>query len=75
MRIYHKSWQSDRPLKTTSRRVKWYQGDGDIRLEFMDPLRKVNHITTDRDEATRLYESFISGDLDTADILDLQESS
>lgn len=62
MRSYHKGWQSDRPLKRDSRRVKWYQGGGSIRLEFEDGLGRSNRFYTDRELATQHYEAFIAGE-------------
>jgi len=65
MRARHKSWQSDRPLKKSSRRVVWFQGKGSIRLEFLDGERRINWFYTDEANATRDYEAFIAGDLTT----------
>jgi len=60
-RSYHKSWQDRRP--GWRRRVKWYQGQGDIRLNFvdMDEGRERNCFYVDREEATSAYERFIAG--------------
>lgn len=65
-RAYHKSWQSDRPLKRMSRRVRWYEGRAgetlSIRLNFEDGYGSSNRFYSDRDAATRDYESFIAGE-------------
>jgi hypothetical protein len=76
MRAYHKSWQSDRPLKPDSRRVKWYRpGDPDetIRLEFMDEFGKVNCYYATEAEATASYEAFIAGEVSVIVLLDEKE--
>jgi hypothetical protein len=75
MRAYHKGWQSDRPMKRTTRRVKWYQnstGDGpdlSIRLKFDDQYGEVSDYFTDRAEATARYEAFIAGEFSTWDLM------
>lgn len=72
-RGYHKSWQSDRPLKRYSRIAKWYQGrDGDlisIRIKFDDGYRSVNKFYSDAESATRDYEAFIAGTVTVKDLL------
>ena len=73
MRSYHKGWQSDRPLKPTSRRVNWYepgQSDETIRLEFMDEYGKVNQFYDTFAKATYAFEGFIAGRFTTLDIRD-----
>ena len=60
-RTYHKGWQSDRPLQRDSRRVKWYQGQYDIRLMFEDQYGRTNRYYTDPEKAQKDYEAFISG--------------
>lgn len=65
-RSYHKGWQSDRPLKRWSRRVRWFEGRyGDmlsIRLNFSDGYGESNRFYDDREAATRDYEGFIAGE-------------
>lgn len=63
MRSYRKGWQSDRPLKRYSRRAKWYEGDGSIRLSLSDGYYDMNHFFTDREEADAMYEAFIRGEI------------
>jgi hypothetical protein len=73
MRAYHKGWQSDRPLKRTSRRVKWYEGEVagklSIRLEFLDEDLKMNEFYYDREKATADFEAFVAGTLTCAEVL------
>lgn len=65
-RSYHKGWQSDRPLKRMSRRVRWYQGligeTVSIRLNFEDGYGSSNRFYNDLGSATRDYEGFIAGE-------------
>lgn len=66
-RAYHKGWQSDRPLKRHSRRVKWFEGGGSIRLMFEDGLGRSNRFYTDKAKATADYEAFIAGEFGALD--------
>jgi hypothetical protein len=72
-RAYHKGWQSERPLTETSRKVKFYLGKTSVRLLFQDEHRRASFITTDFDLAEKLYEDFIAGRIDTADVMDMKE--
>jgi hypothetical protein len=78
-RSYHKGWQSDRPLKRDSRRVKWYQGMiGDmlsIRLNFSDEIGAVNLFYSDKDLAQNDYERFIRGEVEVIDLMDAKDSA
>lgn len=62
-RAYHKGWQSDRPLKPTSRKVKWYRGET-TRLQFEDTTGKIHRVYKSVEVATSVYESYIAGDFD-----------
>jgi hypothetical protein len=59
-RALHKVWQSDRPLKPSSRRVKFYKAPEGVttRLEFMDAHGKVNCYYDTPEEAQAAYEQF-----------------
>lgn len=63
-RAYHKSWQSDRPMKKETKRVRWFQGRGlQIRLCFEDQFGRTNRFyPEDGVEATKAYEAFIAGE-------------
>jgi hypothetical protein len=63
VRVYTKSWQDCRP--EWRRRVRWFEGSNplSIRLKFTDlgEGRETNRFYSERDEATRDYQAFISG--------------
>jgi len=65
-RSYLKGWQSDRPLKWDSRRVKWYQANDplSIRLYMEDQFGAINLLYRSVEEATEVYEKFIAGEYD-----------
>lgn len=63
MRWLLKSWQSDRPLKPDSKRVRWYDSENDIRLVFEDKFGKTERFYDNRDEAQLDWEAFIDGKL------------
>ena len=74
MRSIHKAWQSDRPMKKTTRRVRWYQNTTgndnlSIRLKFDDQYGEINRFYDDRATATKVYEAFIAGEFTTWDLM------
>lgn len=69
MRALHKAWQNRRPGWT--RRVRWYEGPEDIRLQFEDELGKANLIYERKVVATKAYEAFIAGKFTTQDLREL----
>ena len=73
MRAHHKSWQSDRPLKRDSRRVRWFQGNVggqlSIRLNFEDGDGSCNRFYTSKEEANAEYEAFIAGELSVRELM------
>lgn len=78
MRTYHKSWQSERPMTRTTRRVKMYVGEFDVRLKFEDEFGVVNtyHDVCDQsftmlnNEAQELWDAFKRGGITTQGIRD-----
>lgn len=66
MRYFHKSWQDKRP--TPTRRVRWYQGEDDIRLQFEDEFGVINAVFSDEEAAQTTYDSFKDAEVDTNDI-------
>lgn len=60
MRTLTNLWADRKPF---TRRVRWYQGinPDDVRLEFIDPHRKLNVCLTSRETAQRLYDEFKAG--------------
>jgi hypothetical protein len=59
MRQIHKSWQDKRSGWT--RRVRWYEGLDDIRLNFEDETGSVNRYYKTKDSAQADYDNFRQG--------------
>lgn len=59
-RALHKSWQDKRPGWT--HRVRWYEGEDDIRLSFETPISRHNdwYRLEEREMAQAAYDSFRS---------------
>lgn len=56
--MLHKSWQDRRPGFT--RRVRWYEGPDDVRLQFEEFGDVWNRIFTDRGKAQLAWEAFVA---------------
>ena len=72
MRHLHKAW-SNRPKpgqkgalvdgRTWTRRVRWYQGVRDVRLEFHDEGEWLDVIYPDAERAQEAFDAFVEGRL------------
>lgn len=68
-RWLHKSWQDRRP--GWRRRVRWYRGEFDVRLNIidLDEGREANLFYRSEDDALAAYHAFIGG----ARVVDLMD--
>lgn len=79
MRALHKAWSNTRPGQRLpwSRRVRWYQGKDDVRLQFDERTpegrTKDEMIFADRDEAQRIYDLYAGGGFSVADVPSMKE--
>jgi len=73
MRVILKAWQSDRPMKRDSRRVRGYEGstfdDPQFRLEFIDENGKVNFFSNSRIKISSMYDDFRAGRIGVLDVM------
>jgi hypothetical protein len=58
-RALHKLWKNKTPVGFT-RRVRWYEGHTDVRLNMQDDWHECNLFYQDKDTAQDDYEYFIS---------------
>jgi hypothetical protein len=56
-RYLTKSWQDKRP--GFDYRIRWYQGQGDVKIVTITPDGEMRHYFTDREDALVFWQQFV----------------